>query len=466
MFKTIGDNQTASNIFEWLKKNRKDVLCKVFPVVGDISLPELGISQEDQNMLVEKISVVFHVAATVKFDEPLKISVGMNLTGTKRLLELCARMTKLESVVHVSTAYCNCDRAEADEILYPAPADPENVIKMVEILNDDMLNILTPKLVSTKRPNTYTFTKALAEHVVAEQGGRLPVAIFRPSIVSGAWKEPLPGWVDNLNGPTGILAGAGKGVLRSMICYGDCIADLIPVDLAINCLIAVAWQTAVKRPNNIIIYNCTSGATNPIKWGYLEDVGFQMILKYPPRDILWYPGGSFKTNHYLNTLHTLLAQMIPAYCIDFIAKMAGKKQFMVRVQEKILKNLKTIEFFTTREFRFKNDNVVNLFSNLKAEDKTVFNFDVTQIDWRTYLESYMLGTRSYVLKEDPSTIPEARINLRRMYWVQRICQLFLATTMFWAFINRSHLAKSALCCSLSYAVKSVSSLLRMVGNDL
>lgn len=30
--------------------------------------------------------------------------------------------------------------------------------------------------------------------------------------------EPVPGWVDSLNGPIGILVGAGKGVIRSMLC--------------------------------------------------------------------------------------------------------------------------------------------------------------------------------------------------------------------------------------------------------
>lgn len=31
-------------------------------------------------------------------------------------------------------------------------------------------------------PNTYTFTKQLAEHVVSENMGKLPVVIVRPSI--------------------------------------------------------------------------------------------------------------------------------------------------------------------------------------------------------------------------------------------------------------------------------------------
>ena len=50
------------------------------------------------------------------------------------------------------------------------------------------------------------------------KGDHLPIVIIRPSIVVAAWKEPLPGWLENLNGPTGTIAGAEKGVLRTIYC--------------------------------------------------------------------------------------------------------------------------------------------------------------------------------------------------------------------------------------------------------
>lgn len=59
-----------------------------------------------------------------------------------------------------------------------------------------------------------------------------------------AWKEPFPGWVDNVNGPVGPWVSIGRGTLR--LVYGDenCGADLIPVDICINLMIAVAWDVA------------------------------------------------------------------------------------------------------------------------------------------------------------------------------------------------------------------------------
>lgn len=65
--------------------------------------------------------------------------------------------------------------------------------------------------------------------------------------VTPALAEPLPGWVDNLNGPVGIMVGAGKGVIRSMLCNGNYHAEMIPVDFAINSLIAIAHKTATNE---------------------------------------------------------------------------------------------------------------------------------------------------------------------------------------------------------------------------
>ena len=56
-----------------------------------------------------------------------------------------------------------------------------------------------------EHPNTYVFTKGLAEQLILDKGQNLPLAVVRPSIVVAAWKYPVKGWVDNLNGPTGCV---------------------------------------------------------------------------------------------------------------------------------------------------------------------------------------------------------------------------------------------------------------------
>lgn len=55
----------------------------------------LGLSPADETLLSDAVSVVFHCAATVKFDEELKVAVTMNVIGTQRLVALCHKMPKL-----------------------------------------------------------------------------------------------------------------------------------------------------------------------------------------------------------------------------------------------------------------------------------------------------------------------------------------------------------------------------------
>lgn len=68
-----------------------------------------------------------------------------------------------------------------------------------------------------------------------------------PFSVLSSCREPVAGWVDNWNGPTGIIAAAGKGFFRTMLCHENKIADLVPVDIIINLMICAAWRTATVR---------------------------------------------------------------------------------------------------------------------------------------------------------------------------------------------------------------------------
>ena len=60
--------------------------------------------------------------------------------------------------------------------------------------------------------------QALGEAAIKSDAGDLPVVVIRPSIVVASWKEPVRGWIENLNGLTGTFAAAGKGILRSVYC--------------------------------------------------------------------------------------------------------------------------------------------------------------------------------------------------------------------------------------------------------
>lgn len=86
----------------------------------------------------------------------------------------------------------------------------------------------------------------MAEQIAAEYHHRLPICILRPSIVTAAIEEPFPGWVDNINGITGIMMEIGRGTISSIMCDKNLVMDLIPVDIVCNMMIAAAWHNYFK----------------------------------------------------------------------------------------------------------------------------------------------------------------------------------------------------------------------------
>lgn len=229
-------------VFDRLRSSNPAVLAKMIAVAGDVTELGLGLKAEDLQLMRE-VSVVFHSAASVRFDDPLHEAVLMNTRGTRELLKFSETLAKLKVVVHVSTTYCNPHVRTVYEKVYPPNGDWKATIKLAET-NPDTLDQMTLKYTNFE-PNTYTFTKGLAEQVVNDYRDRLPVVIFRPSIVICAMEEPIAGWVDNFNGPVGLLIACGLGIMRTSYGDPDVVSDFTPVDTSIKAMIVAAWQRSV-----------------------------------------------------------------------------------------------------------------------------------------------------------------------------------------------------------------------------
>lgn len=59
-------------IFDDLRQRHPDFESKIRPIEGDMMETNLGISHEDEQTLSKSVSIIFHSAATVRFDEPLR----------------------------------------------------------------------------------------------------------------------------------------------------------------------------------------------------------------------------------------------------------------------------------------------------------------------------------------------------------------------------------------------------------
>lgn len=229
-------------LFGPLREVMPHVLHKLVPIAGDVTELGLGLSADDRKRM-ENVSIIFHSAASVRFDDPLKYAVLMNTRGAREVMTFAESLANIKVVLHVSTTYSNPERHIVEEEIYPPVADWKKTIEICEKWDEDDLNVLTP-LYMNFMPNTYTFTKNLAEHIVLDYKDKLPLVLFRPSIVISSMTEPFPGWVDNFNGPVGLLVGSGIGITRTMYCNPNNIADFTPVDVCIKAMIIAAWKRA------------------------------------------------------------------------------------------------------------------------------------------------------------------------------------------------------------------------------
>ncbi len=210
-------------------------------------------------------------------------------------------------------------------------------------------------------PNTYSYSKALAEQLVLNERGIIPLAIVRPTIVTPALMEPLPGWVENLNGPTGNIAGVGKGFIRVSKIDKHLVTDIIPVDYPINLMIAVGWYTASRKPKDIVVYTCGTGHQNPITWADLNKWGMKAWINYPTKEMIWYPSSYFTSSDILFKINATLFHQIPGYFWDLVYIIIGKKARMVTILQYFSNHIYIIMILKTDWFVRESESSLCLF---------------------------------------------------------------------------------------------------------
>ncbi|OXU24628.1 hypothetical protein TSAR_006068 [Trichomalopsis sarcophagae] len=417
-------------LFSKLREEQPKFRHQIVAISGDCSLPGLGISAADKATLVREVSIVFHVAATVRFDEKLKLAVAINVQSPRDILSLCKEMPQLKSCIHVSTAYANCVQNTIEEKFYDAPIDGNKLISLVETMDDKLVDDITRPLLG-RWPNTYTFTKAVAEDIVRKDGVDMPVGIFRPAIVISTYQEPLRGWIDNMYGPIGVAAGAGTGLLRSIHCDGSMRANVVPGDMTVNALIASAWDVATIKKNNknsneIPVYNYVYSQENAITWDDLKDMSAKYGLDLPTTRAVWYYSFRNTKSKLVHLFFIYFLHLLPALIVDTATLCIGKTPRMLKVYKKIHKFMEVLNYFTTKEWLFTSDHVNGLIAKLDIKDRNLFFCDMREVVWDTYFQNYMRGIRLYLIKDPLDTLPQARVKWQRMYWIHQATKVLLA----------------------------------------
>lgn len=157
------------------------------------------VSCANKLIIISKLFINFvaflKAAADVRFDESLKESIETNVRGTRDIITLTHQIKNLIVFIYMSTAFTNCNRPIVEEKFYRTMIDPDFMIKLVESIPEaacDEFQVMAKRIIQPY-PNTYTYTKALAEQIVRKYANNLPIAIIRPSIVTTTFRDPIAG---------------------------------------------------------------------------------------------------------------------------------------------------------------------------------------------------------------------------------------------------------------------------------
>lgn len=429
-------------VFNRLKEQMPKFRHKVVVVPADCESAGLGLTLTDRQILTEKVNIIFHSAATVKFDEHLRAALDTNVRAPLHLLRLARDMKKLDVLMHISTAYSNSHLPLIEERFYPCEADCEKLHQMIDKLTDNQINDILPAILGPW-PNTYTFTKALAEKELRINSAGMPIGIFRPAIVISTAKEPLKGWLDNMYGPTGVAVGSATGILRTIQCDELVSADIVPVDSVVNCLMVAASSVHNSYKNRSPpieppIFNYVSSVENRITWGEFVAQNIARVHHYPFSDAVWFISLTLTKSALLNRINIFFLHLLPAAMVDGLATCLGRKPKMLKVYKKIHKFSSVLSYFCTREIKFCNTSTQQLWNRTSDIDKKLFPFSMREINWNEYFDDYMPGIRRYLLKESDETVPQARIKWKRLYYLHKIARLIffiLAIYVLWSILS-------------------------------
>jgi alcohol-forming fatty acyl-CoA reductase len=349
-------------------------------VYGDLEEPLLGLDNTRYENLSRQITYVIHNAACVQFNQPLAEAVKVNVHGTLTVLDLAKSCSRLKRFVYTSTAYVNphngVDRKYERLASMRLPHSPQDLLDAISSGSVSEQEIMR----QTGHPNTYTLAKCLAEHMVLQNCGTVPVTIVRPSIISAALEHPQPGWTDNFTALAGFVLAAHNGGLLALEGSLDAELDLVPVDYVATCLIQATFEPLDSpRPQASIKY-ATSGLRG-LGPRNLSPLGAAYFQCEPVR---WYrPKASV-----LDRAGQYMRQKLPLRLTQGLCWATGDNKACEQLGRGIqaLDNLgKHFSYFTSNTFEF--------LPSCTAGNRTAPCFQPRQ-----YMQIVFRGTQQYMLR--------------------------------------------------------------------
>ncbi|TMW65602.1 hypothetical protein Poli38472_008244 [Pythium oligandrum] len=406
-----------SSVFERLYMERgpeclQFLQSKLHAVAGDVTLPMLGLNIQDLSLLQDGIDITIHSAATVQFNDPLNFAVKMNCVGAMNMLEFAKSCKRLLCHLHVSTAYVGTGFREmyVPEELAPLDFDPEQAINAALEASGNQLDQLQDTLMGNY-VNTYVLTKSMAEHMIVKiAGDDLPYAIYRPTIIGSAWKEPVPGWIDQIAGAGALILASGTGIVTIMNGNEENITDVIPVDIAVNNLLMAiaAVVSRVQTPRPFIVHCGSSDPRqSPVQWQEINPVVVDYFQKHPSTKSPFPSKFKMIRSKTLFKMQWFFKYKVPSALYSGFAKTIPNQKHksqavkLKKINRRAKALLKAFEPFGKNQWVFLTDSMDILgrvVESTKASD--TWTIETGLIDWKSYTESFCFGLKKYMLHED------------------------------------------------------------------
>lgn len=372
-----------------------DALCE--PVAGDITAEGLGLEPAVRARLEGETTHVIHCAASVAFDLPLAEATHVNVTGALHVQAFAQACRRLHAFVAVSTAYVTPNpgaEVPVEEALAPFPHDPEAVYAAILNGSADEKTLLA----EASHPNTYTFTKALAERMLATRQRSEPLTLLRPSIVAACAEHPFPGWIDSRAAFAAFVVLFGMGHLRVVCARPDAVPDIVPCDHVAASALACAFGSSpsaaaravggdgaapLPRP---VVRHAVSGPEHSMSIGRiaqtLEDhfrSGGSRFRHVGPRSLRW------RLAHWR---YHRLPLRLGAWWLSLRGQ-RGERQRAERLGRALAEVNRTFAHFTHHTYRFQS------------------TLSVPAIDAERYVRTVAAGVSEHLLRRDPEQVPVA-----------------------------------------------------------
>ncbi len=309
---------------------------------GDLARPDLGLAS---HAALSAVTHVVHSAASIAFDLPAVEAVAANIDATLHLLETARACPRLRRFVYVSTAYVTPHRTDGGPIreeLVPLPMPADALLDAIRTgrLRDDAI------LARSGHPNTYTLTKCLAEHLLVQRHGAVPLSIVRPSIIAASRQFPFPGWIDSLAGFGAFATLLGLGHLRAIVGDPNARLDVVPVDEVTSRLVQAALHDRGGPRIRHAVAGLAGASTMSECWKTVIDwFALHPVARRPVRGFLGTSGLRFRVaDLWFHQLPMAIGALRGTDARRQLRKLASKLEQLNSV----------FPYFTTRSFDFRS----------------------------------------------------------------------------------------------------------------